>query len=174
MKNVLVLLAVSSIVILLAFALFPFSFTPSESSLSYQRSRNNSSARSQELTAFFQVYIHGLPVSFTDSSFFQQSPSIYLLADSPHVIRFQEPSMSWMEFFETLPISLSSSCYISENNQDFCTIGDMKLYIFINGQPAAAELNQPIQPEDRLLITYGNLTEVEINYQLSQLANLKP
>jgi hypothetical protein len=172
MKNVIVLLVVSVFVVLFSMTLFPLSMR-TDSSVSPQRQARNKDSQKQsnsdsEITATFKIYVYGLPKDLTELIFTEQSDAVYLSVEKPNEVYVAQPGITWGDFINTLPLSMTEECLISELNQEYCTTGKEKLWFFINGEEQPDLLAQTIQSGDEVLITFGELTEAELNYQLSQ------
>ncbi len=75
-----------------------------------------------------------------------------------------------LEFlFNSLNIGLSDRCFIFADGRQFCTNDDYSLKYFINHEPVSDIRQYVIQEDDRILISYGDETEDEIEEQLAEL-----
>ena len=75
-----------------------------------------------------------------------------------------------LEFlFNSLNIGLSEKCFIFADGRQFCTNDDYSLKYFINHEPVSDIRKYGGQEDDRILITYGNADEEEIEEQLAAL-----
>lgn len=176
MRNVVVLLVISVVVILISLSLFPLSMESKKARSDFSLNSGNKAAElgktrqlSETLEATFKIYIHGLPKDFEEKSYFNQSPDVYISPESPQTVHVTVGGTTWQDLFMTMPIIFSSECLVSEVNQEFCQQDDLKLYYYLNGKLEDNIFPQEIKNGDTLLVTYGDLTKAEINYQLSQL-----
>ena len=71
--------------------------------------------------------------------------------------------------FGTLSIGIDEDCYNFADGRQFCTNEDYSLKYFINGDRVKSINNHVVQDDDRILISYGGETEVQINQQLNEL-----
>tara|TARA_B100000029_G_scaffold219150_1_gene216889 strand:- start:842 stop:1441 length:600 start_codon:yes stop_codon:yes gene_type:complete len=77
-----------------------------------------------------------------------------------------------LEFlFNSLNIGLSDRCFIFADGRQFCTNDDYSLKYFINHEPVSDIRQYVIQEDDRILISYGDETEDEIEEQLAELGS---
>lgn len=174
MRNVVVLLLVSVVIVLLSVSLFPLSLESKKS----VPARSNSGSLKEEpesnlpvnepVAATFLIYLHGLPKELKNADFFNQSSRVFISTANPRVVQVKTLGVTWDDFFETLPMTFSKECLVSEVNQEFCTYNDLKLYYYLNGKEEEDIFSKEIKNGDKLLVTYGDLTKAEINYQLSQ------
>jgi len=60
-------------------------------------------------------------------------------------------------------------CFIFPDNREFCTNEDYSLKFFINHKPVSGIQDNVIQDQDRILISYGNENQKQLNSQLAEL-----
>ena len=60
-------------------------------------------------------------------------------------------------------------CFIFADGRQFCTNDDYSLKYFVNHKPVSDIRGYVIQEDDRILISYGDETEDEIEEQLAEL-----
>ena len=71
--------------------------------------------------------------------------------------------------FETLGIAIDENCYIFPDGREFCTSDEYSLKYFINHQPVES-INDHVPKDDvRILISYGDENQEQIDAQLSEL-----
>ena len=71
--------------------------------------------------------------------------------------------------FNSVNIGLNSNCFIFADGRQFCTNEDYSLKYYINHERVNDITQYVIQEEDRILISYGDETEKEIEEQLAEL-----
>ena len=75
-----------------------------------------------------------------------------------------------LEFmFNSMKIALDDNCFVFPDGRQFCTNDDYSLKFYVNGQKVNDIRNYVVQEDDRILITYGNESQEEINKQLAEL-----
>ncbi|HRN96423.1 MAG TPA: hypothetical protein PLD54_03180, partial [Candidatus Levybacteria bacterium] len=92
------------------------------------------------------------------------------------IIHVKKEGILWNDFFSTLPMGLSATCLTTGTGQTFCSgnttaSNSGKLQFILNGTENAVALDQIIQPGDKLLITFGNSTNTQIQQQYNQIPN---
>ncbi|MFB3048207.1 MAG: protein-disulfide isomerase [Nitrosopumilaceae archaeon] len=71
--------------------------------------------------------------------------------------------------FETLGIAIDENCYIFPDGREFCTSDEYSLKYFINRQPVES-INDHVPKDDvKILISYGDENQEQIDAQLSEL-----
>jgi len=71
--------------------------------------------------------------------------------------------------FETLGIGLSENCYIFPDGREFCNNDDYSIKFYLNHQQVPS-INEYVGEEgDKILISYGNETPEQIEFQLREL-----
>ena len=71
--------------------------------------------------------------------------------------------------FETLGIAIDENCYIFPDGREFCNSDEYSIKYFINHQPVES-INDHVPKDDvRILISYGDENQEQIDAQLSEL-----
>ena len=71
--------------------------------------------------------------------------------------------------FETLGIIIDENCYIFPDGREFCTSDEYSIKYFINHQPVES-INDHVPKDDvKILISYGDENQEQIDAQLSEL-----
>jgi len=107
-----------------------------------------------EFTASFEIYTKSTKRIFTSSMYHNLSSDVYITADNPSVIHVKKSGVTWRDFFETLPMTLSEDCLVTGTKQTFCTGEDGVLRFFINGEENRNSLNLKIESGDSLKVDY--------------------
>ncbi|MCK5345176.1 MAG: protein-disulfide isomerase [Candidatus Heimdallarchaeota archaeon] len=71
--------------------------------------------------------------------------------------------------FETLGIFIDENCYVFADGREFCNSDDYSLKYFINHQPVESINDHVLKEGDRILISYGDENQEQIDAQLSEL-----
>lgn len=121
-------------------------------------------------TAAFLIYTNNVKRSFTASMYHHKSNDVYLTAQNPQLVHVTVQSITWGEFFRTLPMRLTAQCLTTGTKETYCTQpSGMKLQFFLNGQETPAVLRLAIANNDRLLVTYGLTTELDLAHQIQSV-----
>lgn len=118
-------------------------------------------------TAHFLIFTDGTRRVFTDSRYHNLSSDIYISPEKPNSVMVNKANITWDGFFATLPMKLTKDCLTTGTGQNFCSNNSRQLMFYINGESAPDALSRPINPGDRLLVSFGQSEAV--TDQLSQL-----
>lgn len=75
-------------------------------------------------------------------------------------------------FFKSIGIDFDKNCITPENKEILCNDGDKKLKFFVNGRENNEFENYVFKDSDKILISYGNENEEQIQNQLNSITNL--
>ena len=71
--------------------------------------------------------------------------------------------------FETLGIAIDENCYIFPDGREFCNSDEYSIKYFINHQSVESINDHVLKEGDRILISYGDENQEQIDAQLSEL-----
>jgi len=115
---------------------------------------------------------------FSTSAYQVKSPYIHFEDNNGETLHRHAANVTMGYLFDTLNIGLTDECYIFPNKREFCTNEDYSLKFFVNHEPKQTLRDYVLEQEDRILISYGNETDTQINEQLarvdSALIDIKP
>jgi len=123
--------------------------------------------------ASFAIFTNGIFRVFTASMYHNLSSEVYIEASNPAIVHSKKPNTTWGDFFSTLPFKLTHECLTTGTGQTFCTGSNGTLRFYINGEKNVNALDQRINYGDKLLVTFGNESEVTIKKQFDRIPNLK-
>ena len=124
-----------------------------------------------EKKAAFAIFTNGTFRIFTAAMYHNLSPNAFIEASNPNIITITKQGITWNEFFSTLPFSLTQECLTTGTNETFCTSGDRELKFYLNGELQPTVLSQEIMNGDKLLITFGNDSEITLQEQMARVPN---
>lgn len=81
----------------------------------------------------------------------------------------KKKGVTWDDFFKSLPMKLTKDCLTTGTGQLFCTNDSQVLNFYVNGGSDPNALEKEIMQGDKLLVTYGNKSEGEINEEIKQI-----
>jgi len=121
-----------------------------------ENSATSSSQRTQfnEFTANFEIYTLGTKRIFNLPMYHNQSADVFIEANDPSLISVRREGVTWNDFFETLPFSLTKECLITGTKQTFCTDYNGTLRFILNGVEQANSLDMSILEDDLLVVEY--------------------
>ncbi len=74
------------------------------------------------------------------------------------------------EFFRSVGMSISDGCFVDDNGTQFCDGTDgNQLRFFVNGTEQESIMGYVLQPNDRILVIYGNETQKELQAEFNEL-----
>jgi len=132
-------------------------------------SRSSSMPQIVDNQASFAIFTNGTFRVFTATMYHNLSPDVFIEANNPHLIQIKKDGLTWNDFFSTLPLKLTRDCLTTGTGQTFCSGSKDTLKFYINATRYEDALNNKINQSDKLLITYGNETEEQIQKQLDKL-----
>jgi hypothetical protein len=121
--------------------------------------------------ASFLVFTNGIKRDFTASMYLNQSKEAYLTGEEPGLVVIEHPQFTWGEFFMSLPFSLTSQCLTTGLGEIYCDGDGGNLKFFLNGKEDPDMLDKIMKNNDKLLVTFGSLSEQETTNQIQQVPN---
>lgn len=129
-------------------------------------------AQSVDKRASFAIFTNGTFRVFSAAMYHNLSRDVYIEAKNPNVIQIRKDSITWNDFFKTLPFSITKDCLTTGTKETFCTNQNGTLKFYLNGVRYNDLLDKEISNEDRALITYGSESEKQIRQQIDKLNTL--
>jgi hypothetical protein len=108
----------------------------------------------EEFTANFEIYTLGTKRIFTLPMYHNQSADVFIEVNDPSLIQVKRDGVTWNEFFETLPFSLTKECLITGTKQTLCTNDNYELRFILNSVYEPNSLDLPISENDYLVVEY--------------------
>ena len=106
---------------------------------------------------------------FTSPAFQIKSSWIHFEAQDGNTIHRHSSGVTLGYLFETLGIQLTDECYIFPDEREFCSNEDYSLKFYINHNVVQGIQNYVLNEGDRILISYGNEDQAQIDAQLTEL-----
>lgn len=119
--------------------------------------------------ASFAIFTNGTFRIFTAAMYHNQSEEVFIEALSPNIVHVKKEGVTWNDFFATLPFSLDKDCLTTGTGQTFCSGSGGELRFFLNGTEDPDSLDKVIVEADKLLVTFGNLSNSQIQDQIAQI-----
>lgn len=130
-------------------------------------------------SASFLIFTNGTKRIFTGSMYHNLSPDVFIQNPNPAIIQVKKADTTWKDFFSTLPMGLTATCLVTGTGQTFCndqqqSSTSARLHFILNGNENPEVLDEVIQPEDKLLISFGRLTNTQLQLQYDQIPTATP
>ena len=126
---------------------------------------------SQHICADFAIFVDGKQVFLNGSEFFERNP--YLQQERPFagMLHMHATNVPLKLFFDSIGWELSKDCLKMEG-KSYCTNQTHSLKFYVNRKRVEDLTFYVFKPWDKLLISYGNESEEEIQQQLDQIPKL--
>lgn len=119
--------------------------------------------------ADFKVYIDGTAVDFAKMEYMVREKYVHIEDMDGDVIHVHATGVTIGEFFRTLGMKLSHSCFVI-NKQSYCTNEEKTLKFYVNGEPNAMFGDYLTGDGDKVLISYGPAQE-DVAAQLASVTD---
>jgi hypothetical protein len=115
------------------------------------------------------VKIFGDTFDFSQPAYQVKSSWIHFEAQDGTTVHRHSTGVTLGYLFETLGITLTDACYNFPDGREFCTNDDYSLKFYVNHMPVSSLTDYVFKDQDRILISYGNENQTQIDTQLAQL-----
>lgn len=114
--------------------------------------------------------IDGKKIDLSQSKYQLQSYYIHLENNDPDVIHIHASGVDLKFIMETLGISFDKDC-IRFDGREFCNSKDKKIKLYVNREISNEYEDYVPKDLDKILISFGNESESEIQSQLNLVAD---
>ena len=118
-----------------------------------------------------KVYINGQAVDFSQHKYQVTTSFIHFEDGLGNVIHTHATGLTIGHLFKSLKGDLSNNC-IKFEGENYCSDGSNKLKFYVNGKENNEFGNYVIHDLDKILVSYGNENESELQKQLGSVTNL--
>lgn len=118
------------------------------------------------------VRIHGDKFDFSLPPYQVKSPYIHFEGEDGNTIHRHASNVPLGFLFDSIKIGFTDDCFIFPDQtpqHTFCTNEDYSLKFYVNHEKVESLKNYVIEEGDRILISYGNQNQTEIDDQLREL-----
>ena len=119
------------------------------------------------------VMIYGQQFDFTSTAYQLKSPYIHFEKDNGETVHMHAANVTMGFLFGTLKIGLDDKCYTFPDARKFCTNDKYTLKFYVNHHQVPDLANYVFKDQDRMLISYGDENETQINSQLARVDGFK-
>lgn len=117
--------------------------------------------------------IYGQQFDYSSPAYQLKSPYIHFEKDNGETVHMHATNVTLGFLFDTLHIGLNDTCFIFPDKRSFCTDDKYSLKFYINHHQIPSIRNYVFNDNDRILISYGNENETQINDQLAKVDGFK-
>jgi protein-disulfide isomerase len=124
----------------------------------------------------FKVYVEGKPIDFTLAKYESTqtnplNPFVHLHDGNGDIIHFHKQGVTMGDFFKSLGMSLSSTCFSPSIGLQYCGNSDGTLKMFVNGKANTQFDAYVPQDLDRILISFGSESAAQLGSQVNAVAD---
>tara|TARA_Y100000996_G_scaffold280764_1_gene221485 strand:+ start:1256 stop:1855 length:600 start_codon:yes stop_codon:yes gene_type:complete len=123
----------------------------------------------EHIHASMLVKIFGDKFDFSTPNYQVKTSWIHFENSDGETIHRHSTGVELEYMFNSMKIALDDKCFVFPDGRQFCTNEDYSLKFFVNQQRVDDLRNYIVQENDRILITYGNESQEEIDKQLAEL-----
>ena len=120
-----------------------------------------------------KVYINSNSIDFSQHKYQLATSFIHFEDGLGEVVHVHAIGMTVGQLFKSLKGDLNNNCIVLDGQRN-CNEDGKKLKFYVNVQPNNEFSNYVIHDLDKILISYGNENESDIQKQLSSITNLAP
>src|SRR3989344_516440 len=119
--------------------------------------------------ASFAIFTNGTFRVFTASMYHNLSQDVFIEGSNPNIVKIKKEGITWNDFFQTLPFKIAKDCLTTGTGQTFCTGQNGTLKFYLNGRLEQEALDKKIEQGDKLLISFGNEADSQIQTQIEKI-----
>jgi hypothetical protein len=137
-----------------------------------QQSSNNNNygpVGSAHEHAAFAIKINGKQIDFSQPKYQLQSRLIHVEGGDGTTLHRHATGVPFDEFLKSVNMNIKNGCFILDDGKQYCNNKENKLRFFLNGNETDSINSYVINPNDRILVIYGNETADQINQELAAL-----
>lgn len=123
----------------------------------------------EHVHASMLVKIFGDKFDFSLPAYQVKSSWIHFEAQDGTTVHRHSTGVTLGYLFDTLKIGLNDECFVFPDGRKFCTNEDYSLKFYVNHNPVPSITDLVFQDKDRILISYGNENQTQIDAQLAEL-----
>ena len=119
--------------------------------------------------AAFAIKINGKQIDFSQPKYQVQSRLIHVEGGDGTTLHRHATGVPFAEFIKSVNMNIEDGCFTLDDGKQYCNNENNKLRFFINGNETESINNYVINPNDRILVIYGNENADQINQELAAL-----
>jgi hypothetical protein len=140
--------------------------------MAYSQSRPYGAPGSAHVHAGFSVMLNGQEIDFSERRYQVDTTGsryIHMEGGDGTTLHRHATGVPIGEFLHTVRMDILNGCFILDNGSQYCEGGDNRLLSFVNGNEVQDIMSYVLNDDDRILITYGDLTEQQIQEQIENV-----
>lgn len=113
--------------------------------------------------------IYGQQFDYSSTAYQIKSPYIGFQKGNGETVHMMATNVTMGFLFDSLHIGLDDKCFTFPDKRSFCTNDKYTLKFYVNHHEIPSLRNYVFKDHDRILISYGNENETQINSQLARV-----
>ena len=113
--------------------------------------------------------IYNQMFDYSSPAYQLKSPYIHFEKDNGETVHMHAANVTLGFLFDSVKIGLNDKCFIFPDKRQFCSNDKYTLKFYINHHQVPSIHNYVFKANDRILISYGNENETQINDQLARV-----
>lgn len=124
-----------------------------------------------------KVYINNKMVNFGLAKYQsaegkELDPVVHIHDGNGNIVHLHKEGIALSQFFKSLKMDLTATCFTQDNGQKFCSSNDMSLKMFVNGQVNTEFENYIPKDLDRILISFGPNNDKNLTTQMNSVTDM--
>lgn len=125
----------------------------------------------KQVFADFAIFINNHEYKLNQSRFLDRNPYIFISAPYYSLLQVRAENVPLKFFFQSINWKISRDCLELHNNEKYCTNETHSLKFYVNRKKMDDISYYVVQDLDKILISFGNETEEEIQKQLNSISD---
>jgi hypothetical protein len=132
------------------------------------------SSTEEHIHADFKVFLEGQELNFSQQKYMTGPRNV--LSDLVHlhdmngsIIHVHAKNVNLDLFFGSIGMKLDNNCFITDSGAEYCKVGNKTLHMYVNGVRNEEYGAYVPKDLDRILITYGDLSQQGLQQQLQSV-----
>src|SRR5713226_4799630 len=113
--------------------------------------------------------IYGQQFDYSSLAYQLKSPYIHFEKDNGETVHMHAANVTLGFLFDSIHIGLTDKCFVFPDKRQFCSNDKYTLKFYVNHHEVPSIRDYVFKQGDRMLISYGNENETQINDQLARV-----
>lgn len=113
--------------------------------------------------------IYNQMFDYSSPAYQLKSPYMHFEKNNGETVHMHAANVTLGFLFDSVKTGLTDKCFIFPDKRSFCTNDKYALKFYVNHKQVPSIRNYVFKANDRILISYGNENETQINDQLARL-----
>jgi hypothetical protein len=119
----------------------------------------------------FKMYMNGQPVDFSQAKYQLRAQHVHFEGGDGDVTHVHATGVTLGYALETLGMKLTNECLTPDTGGPLCNTDSSTLKLYVNGRPNTEFGGYLMRDLDKILLSYGNETEEQLQVQLDSISD---